>query len=91
VAADPPGSVLDLLSREVTPLRLGVSAERAVDEPLVVVDGNWMDRVSRLRDIPAFHVRAITVLTPGQAVPAYGPRARRGAIVVNTKRGNGWL
>lgn len=89
VAADP-GSILDLLVREVSPLRLGVGAERVVDEPLVVVDGNWMDSVSRLRDIPAFHARSIVVLTPGEAVPAYGPRARRGAIIVVTKRGSSW-
>ena len=80
-------NLLELLRRKATAYRLGEQAP-ADEQPLVVVDGiTMMDGALALASIRAFHVASVSLLRQTEAVPVYGPRARKGAIIVNTRRG----
>ncbi len=82
------GSVLDLLkNRYALSLARGYGA-MLPDEPLVVLDRVQLEGGIRLlAAVPAFHAASIAVLRPIEATARFGPRGRRGAIVVMTKRG----
>jgi len=80
-------NLLELLRRKATAYRLGEQAP-ADEQPLVLVDGVTMtDGARSLAGIPAFHVASVSLLRETEAVPLYGPRARKGAIIVRTRQG----
>ncbi len=81
-------NLLAVLRRKASAYRLGEQSSPD-DQPLVLVDGvAMMDGARSLNDIPASHVQSVTLLRPAAAVPAYGSRARKGAIVIKTRRGH---
>lgn len=67
--------------------RGGPAAGLAASSPLLVLDGKPVLDLDWLEHMPASHVERIRLLSPVQGVRFFGPRAGRGAILVETRRG----
>ena len=56
--------------------------------PLIVIDGVRQPEDSRLSDIESLDIEHVEIVKGAGAMILYGPRARNGAIDIQTKRGN---
>ncbi len=78
----------ELLSRVSGARRLGTFVVRAVDLPLVIVDGVILHDGLRFLDaIPIAEVERVTTLRPLDAVTRFGGTGQGGAILVQTVQG----
>ena len=78
--------LLELVAQRVIGTRLVLTPADPRDEPLVLVDGNALDGVHRLADIPLYDVVNVWLLRGPEATLRFGSIARKGAIVVETRR-----
>lgn len=65
--------------------RIGITARDTAQQPLVIVDSLPL-AVPALAAIDIAAVASVTVLGPRDAAWRYGPRAKRGAVVIQMKR-----
>ncbi|MGH7551930.1 MAG: hypothetical protein ACREMQ_02755 [Longimicrobiales bacterium] len=81
-------SLLEVLRGAVTPHRLALHADSPEEEPLVVLNGAVVSGAfRRLAEIAPRDVRRVATLRSAEAYQRYGPRAYRGAIIVETRDG----
>lgn len=63
----------------------GHSSVRLSPEPLLVVDGAFIERFDYLRDIPAISIETLQILDGTEGTRYFGTGGGNGAIVVSTK------
>ncbi len=80
---DPPGEAESIVLRGPT----SISTECRSVPPLIIIDGVKQPDDFKLSDVEALDIDHVEVVKGRAAVLLYGPRARGGAIDIQTKRG----
>lgn len=88
VRSDGSANLLELLTRNVSPFRLGLLGASPDDHPVVVIDGVLVsDGARAIATLSSHTVDSVTILRPTAAVARLGARGAHGAILVTTRSG----